>query len=165
MYSSLTAVFGVKLQGERCTIPTFSRIHILHACLLQNEGPGVLRLACPRRYITFGLRGPSEVMVLKVPSSSDQSSPSSPKAIPSVLKVLISKPVPLSDQLSPSHPKVGSLVWGDLASDGRPSGVLAFFRWSPAIELGSVFEGGIDLWESIRRSNPQHKPRIKMKSI
>ena len=25
-------------------------------------------------------------------------------------------------------PKVGSLALGDLASDGRPSGVLAFFR-------------------------------------
>ena len=25
-------------------------------------------------------------------------------------------------------PKVGSLAWGDLASDGRPLGVLALFR-------------------------------------
>ena len=74
------------------------------------------------------LRGPSEVTVLKVPSSSDQPSPSFPKAIPLVPKVLISKPVLPSDQLSPSHPKVGSLVWGDLASDGRPSCVLAFLR-------------------------------------
>src|SRR6185312_15909490 len=98
MYSSLTAGFGIKLQGERCTNPTFSRIHVLHAHLFQNEGPEVLRLACSRRLITFGLRGPSEVMVLKVLFSSDQSSPSSPKAIPLVLKVLISKPVLLSDQ-------------------------------------------------------------------
>ena len=74
------------------------------------------------------LRGTSEVTALKVPSSSDQSSPSFPKAIPLIPKVLISKPVLPSDQLSPSHPKVGSLVWGDLASDGRPSGVLAFLR-------------------------------------
>ena len=53
-------------------------------------------------------------------------------------------------------PKVGSLACGDLASDRRPSGVLAFLRWSPANELGSISEGGIDLRESIRKSNLQH---------
>jgi len=52
-------------------------------------------------------------------------------------------------------PKVSSLAWGDLASDRRPLGVLAFLHWSPANELGSISEGGIDLRESIRRSNPQ----------
>ena len=53
-------------------------------------------------------------------------------------------------------PKVGSLAWVDPASDRRPSGVLAFLRWSPANELGSVSDGEIDLRESIRRSNLQH---------
>jgi len=53
-------------------------------------------------------------------------------------------------------PKVSSLAWGDLASDRRPSGVLAFVRWSPANELWSISEGGIDLRESIRKFNPQH---------
>ena len=57
-------------------------------------------------------------------------------------------------------PKVSSLAWGDLASDRRPSGVLAFLRWSPANELGSISEGGIDLRESIRRSNPQQYIKI-----
>ena len=52
-------------------------------------------------------------------------------------------------------PKVGSLAWGDLASDRRHSGVLAFLRWSPANELGRISEGEIDIRESIRRSNPQ----------
>ena len=52
-------------------------------------------------------------------------------------------------------PKVSSLAWGDLASDRRSSGVLVFLRWSPANELGSIFEGGIDLRESVQRSNPQ----------
>ena len=52
-------------------------------------------------------------------------------------------------------PKVGSQAWGDPASDRRPSGVLAFLHWSPANELGSISEGGIDLRESTRRSNPQ----------
>ena len=48
-------------------------------------------------------------------------------------------------------PKVGPLAWGDPASDRRPSGVLAFLRWSPANELGSISEdGGLT-----RRSNPQ----------
>ena len=45
--------------------------------------------------------------------------------------------------------KVSSLVWGDLVSDRRPSGVLLFLRWSPANELGSISEGGNDLRESI----------------
>ena len=43
-----------------------------------------------------------EVTALKVPSSSDQPSPSFPKAIPLVPKVLIFKLVLLGDHLSPS---------------------------------------------------------------
>ena len=50
-----------------------------------------------------------------------------------------------------------TLAWGDPAIDRRPSGVLAFLRWSPANELGSIFDGGIDLRESTRRSNPQQR--------
>jgi len=44
--------------------------------------------------------------------------------------------------------------------------VLAFLRWSPANELGSISEGGIDLRETIRRSNPQHleKPGLNIRS-
>ena len=34
MYNSFTDGFRVKLQGERCTNPTFSRIHVLHARLI-----------------------------------------------------------------------------------------------------------------------------------
>ena len=37
MYSSFTDGFRVKLQGERCTNPTFSRIHILHARLIPSK--------------------------------------------------------------------------------------------------------------------------------
>ena len=48
------------------------------------------------------LRGTSEVTALKVPSSSDQPSPSLPKAIPLVPKVLIFELVLLSDHSSPS---------------------------------------------------------------
>ena len=51
--------------------------------------------------------------------------------------------------------KVGSMAWGDLASDRRPSGVVAFLRWSPANELGNISEGGIDLREFTRRSKLQ----------
>ena len=48
------------------------------------------------------LRGASEVTALKVPSSSDQPSPSFPKAIPLVPKVLTFKLVLLSNHSSPS---------------------------------------------------------------
>ena len=48
------------------------------------------------------LRGTSEVTALKVPSSSDQASPSFPKAIHLVPKILIFKLVLLSDYSSPS---------------------------------------------------------------
>ena len=37
MYSSFTDGFRVKLHDERCTNPTFSRIHILHACLIPSK--------------------------------------------------------------------------------------------------------------------------------
>ena len=37
MYSSFTDGFRVKLQGERCTNPTFSRIHVLHARLIPSK--------------------------------------------------------------------------------------------------------------------------------
>ena len=48
------------------------------------------------------LRDTSEVTALKVPSSSDQPSPSFPKAIPLVPKLLVFKLVLLSDHSSPS---------------------------------------------------------------
>ena len=37
MYSSFTDGFRIKLQGERCTNPTFSRIHVLHARLIPSK--------------------------------------------------------------------------------------------------------------------------------
>ena len=37
IYSSLTARFIVKLQGERCTNPTFSRVHIFYARMSPPE--------------------------------------------------------------------------------------------------------------------------------
>ena len=37
MYSSFTDGFRVKLQDERCTNPTFSRIHVLHARLIPSK--------------------------------------------------------------------------------------------------------------------------------
>ena len=48
------------------------------------------------------LRGTSEVTALKVPSSSDQTSHSFPKAIPLAPKVLVFKLVLPSDYSSPS---------------------------------------------------------------
>ena len=167
MYSSFTDGFRIKLQGERCTNPTFSRIHVLHARLI----PSKVQQPSSGLYLvvgSFGLRGPWLVPPSKVGSLSK------PSVGTFVTEGYLPRPfeglvllacAPGRAVASFGPPKVGSLAWGDLANDGRPSGVLAFLRWRPANELGSVFEGGIDLRKSIRRSNPQHKPRIKVKSI
>ena len=40
------------------------------------------------------------------------------------------------------QPKGELPVLGDLGTDRRPSGMLAFLRWSPTNELGSISEGG-----------------------
>ena len=57
-------------------------------------------------------------------------------------QVLVFKLVFLSDHSSPSGPEGELPGLGDLGSDRRPSGMLAFLRWSPANELGSISEGG-----------------------
>ena len=67
----------------------------------------LLTYSCFTRMITpdeglHVLQGTSEVTALKVLSSSDQLSPSFPKAIPLAPKVLVFKLVLLSDHSSPS---------------------------------------------------------------
>ena len=66
--------------------------------------------------MSFG--GTSEATALKVPSSSDQPSPSFPKAIPLAPKVLVFKLVFLSDHSSPSATR----------------------RWDPSFVAGLVFK-------------------------
>ena len=157
IYSSFTDGFRVKLQGERCINLTFSRIHVLHARLI----PSKVQQPSSGLYLvvgSFGLRGPWLVPPSKVGSLSK------PSVGTFVTEGYLPRPfeglvllacAPERAVASFGPPKVGSLAWGDLVSDCRPSGVLAFLRWSAANELGSIFDGGIDLRESTRRSNPQ----------
>ena len=77
--NSFTAGFGVKLQGWRCTNPTFSRIQVYKSDLLTYSR--FTRMPAPGEGSHF-LRGAPGVTVMKVQSTSDQPSPSFPKSIP-----------------------------------------------------------------------------------
>ena len=71
--------FQSKITRLECTTPTFSRIQVYKLDLLTYSR--FTRTLAPGEGFRF-LRGAPEVTALKVPSTSDQPSPSFPKAIP-----------------------------------------------------------------------------------
>ena len=183
MYSSLIASFRVKLQGERCTNPTFSRIHILHARLHPPKGFesfGVLRRSPPCKLrlqaISRHLRPPEDVILrlsaakvlifkLVLLSSTCHLRPAD-GAIDCLLRspegdsfkapqVAGLRLVFLSVRPSPSVPKVSFSVPGVFVGTEHPSCALVTQHQSPVDRLGDVFEAGINLRAHSRRSNPQ----------
>ena len=165
-------VRGVQVRpshGARCTNPTFSRIHVLHA-----------RLYPTRVFVSFG--SSSKVLVFDPVLPSGQSPPSvirrwssrsfagldpwgcasewsiitlgHPKAR-SFVASSFPKMLIFDASQVPSYPKVGFSLPGVLIGNEHPSGTHVTLHRGPADGLGDVFEAGINLRVYSRRSNPQ----------
>ena len=167
MYSSFTDDFRVNLQGERCTNPTFSRIHVLHTRLI----PSKVQQPSSGLYLVVGilrasrsLAGPSFEGRFHLKTFGRHlryrrlSSPSLRRSCSLGLCFRASSCILRS-------PEGGFPVLGRSRKRRLSFGCARLPSLVPCKRIREHFLGWNRPLESIRRSNPQHKPRIKMKSI